>query len=352
LSKRIQNNRKNEGEESNSFKTPVMKRLKLSNLTPGKSPAFEIPPSPSLKQLGFGTGVKVLLYERSPRSGGLPRSPWAIKKLSKAHATLDIAQRLDEEAKILKSLKHPNIIGYRGFKRSVDGTRILALETGKECLSLFDMVEKIRDEGTEDKIKPFEAKKILKTIKEVAKALDYLHTEKRILHGDLKGANVLVIGDFDAIKLCDFGVTLPLNENGVADFTRQYVGTQPWSAKEVIEEETITTKTDIFALGCVIFEMLSLDTPHADKLPDLDLSVEEDENASYDTSEYDEAMGTRPELPDYLDIEGDEDYDEVLGIFYACTMEDPNKRPSARKLVEILEENEENNKVVSSFGDQ
>ena len=92
-------------------------------------------------------------------------------------------------------------------------------------------------------------------------------------------------------------------------------------------------------------------------------------------------MGTRPELPDYLDIEGDEDYDEVLGdqllimisllcsfclmsyefpyfifdftgIFYACTMEDPNKRPSARKLVEILEENEENNKVVSSFGDQ
>ena len=41
--------------------------------------------------------------------------------MSKAHATLDIAQRLDEEAKILKSLKHPNIIGYRGFKRSADG---------------------------------------------------------------------------------------------------------------------------------------------------------------------------------------------------------------------------------------
>ena len=149
------------------------------------------------------------------------------------------------------------------MSRNSTGTRILALETGKECLSLFDMVEKIRDEGTDDKIKPFEAKKILKTIKEVAKALDYLHTEKGILHGDLKGANVLVIGDFDAIKLCDFGVTLPLDENGVADFTRQYVGTQPWSAIEVIEEETITTKTDIFALGCVIFEMLSLDTPHA-----------------------------------------------------------------------------------------
>ena len=59
-----------------------------------------------------------------------------------------------------------------------------------------------------------------------------------------------------------------------------------------------------------------------DKLPDLDLSVEEDEDASYDTSEYDEAMGTRPELPDYLDIEGDEDYDEVLGNCSSCLLLD------------------------------
>ena len=61
LSKRIRSNGKNEEEESNSFKTPVMKRLKLSSLTPGKSPAFEIPPSPSLKQLGFGTGLVIFL---------------------------------------------------------------------------------------------------------------------------------------------------------------------------------------------------------------------------------------------------------------------------------------------------
>merc|ERR1712141_128764 len=145
-----------------SFKTPpVMRRLKGKNpsLTPGQSPAFEIPPSPSLKQLGFGTGVKVLLYERSPRSNG-PRSPWAIKKLSKAHATLDIAERLDQEAKILKSLTHPNIIGYRGFKRNADGTRVLALETGKDCRSLFDTIENLRDECQEENLKPFAPKTI------------------------------------------------------------------------------------------------------------------------------------------------------------------------------------------------
>ena len=340
LNKRVRLN--NDG---NNFKTPVMRRLNAKNhsLTPGQSPAFEIPPSPSLKQLGFGTGVKVLLYERSPRSGG-PRSPWAIKKLSKAHATKDIAERMDQEAKILKSLDHPNIIGYRGFKRDSTGTRILAMETGN-CKSLFDKIEDKRDDEDDAEIKPFAAKHILFTIKEIAKALDYLHTKKRLLHGDMKAANVLVVGDFDAVKLCDFGVTLPLDENGIVDPKCQYIGTEPWSAKEVIEEEEITSKADIYSLGCVIYEMLSLDTPHADKLPPLDLSVEDDDSASYDTTEYDDSMGKRPNLPDYMDYDSDELYDEVIGIFYACTMDDPKKRPSAKKLVEILEGNEENHKL-------
>ena len=56
------------------------------------------------------SGVKVLLYERSPRNGTV-RSPWAIKKLNKGHTRGDIANRLEKEAKILKNLHHPNIIG-------------------------------------------------------------------------------------------------------------------------------------------------------------------------------------------------------------------------------------------------
>ena len=80
--------------------------------------------------------------------------------------------------------------------------------------------------------------------------MDYLHTstlggKPRLLHGDLKSANVLVQGEFEEVKLCDFGVTLPLNEDGTVsqdEGNNQYIGTEPWSAKEVIEEEAITTK--------------------------------------------------------------------------------------------------------------
>lgn len=320
--------------DADNFRTPTIKRVKLShNSTPGASPAFEIPPSPCLKQLGFGTGVKVLLYERSPRSGG-PRSPWAIKKLHSKYKNKDVENRLETEAKILKTLNHPNIIGYRGFKKTEDGSKILALETGKQCRSVYDIIEEYRDDADED-LEPFSAERIMFVTKEVAKALDYLHKEKRILHGDLKSANVLVVGDFDAIKLCDFGVTLPLDKDGKADPKVQYIGTEPWSAKEVIDEEEITDKADIFSLGCIIFEMLSLDTPHADKLPALDEAIENDESANYETSDYENAMGTRPNLPDYFEY--DQTYEKILSIFYACTSEDPDQRPSAKKIVEILE---------------
>ena len=60
-------------------------------------------------------------------------------------------------------------------------------------------------------------------------------------------------------------------------------------------------------------------------------------------------MGTRPQLPEYMDYDSDQLYDEVLGIFYACTMENPSERPSAKKLLELLEKNEENNKAWNDY---
>ena len=101
-----------------------------------------------------------------------------------------------------------------------------------------------REEG------PFPAETIESVIEKVATALDYLHMEKQIMHGDIKSGNVLIVRDFDNVKLCDFGVTLPLNSEGkVSDPSKKYVGTEAWSAIEVIKDQEVTYKADIFAFG-------------------------------------------------------------------------------------------------------
>ena len=111
--------------------------------------------------------------------------------------------------------------------------------------------------------------------------------------------------DFASVKLCDFGVTVALDKEGRAVEGAEYIGTEAWSPAEVIRGERVTSKADIFTLGMVVFEMLSLHSPHIDKLAmGEDGSDEEDEEAAEEA--FRAALGTRPPLPDTLEL--DESY--------------------------------------------
>ena len=218
---------------------------------------------------------------------------------------------------------------------------------------------------------------ILQVVSSVSSALRYLHEEKRLLHGDVKGANILVKGDFEQVKLCDFGVTLRLDENmAVAEEEEEtYVGTGPFTPLEAMAEgedqkkSRVTDRADIFSLGCVIYEMLALEAPHVNllkfdeddgKFPLSFLSVkvwnfksvflydgcqfaEEAQEEAEDA--YDAALGMRPELPENLEwVAKDDGYRQVLSLFYACTEQDPSRRPSAAAIVDLLKGSEEKKK--------
>jgi len=300
--------------------------------TPGvNSPAVILPATPFLKKIGFGKGVSVYLYERSPKAGSV-RSPWAMKKINKRVASSGLADKMEKEAKKLKSLSHPNIIGYRAFKKQPDGVHTLVMEDGQKAL--FDLIEE-RNDNDEG---PFSAEQIEKVVKCLASALDYIHTEKNFLHGDIKSTNVLVVGDFETAKLCDFSATLAVDVEGmVSDPEAEYRGTEAWSAMEVIKEEIITTKADIFSLGLVVYEMLALHGPHMDKLGnEMEDSEEELEMDDSLDESFREALGTRPPLPE--DVELDITYRTVLEIFFAATNEEPEKRPSAKQILELLDQ--------------
>lgn len=267
--------------------------------------------------------------------------------------------------------------------------------------SLGDQIES----RVELSLGPLESKKIKKIALDVCKALDYLHNKAYILHGDLKSYNVLIKGDVELCKLCDFGVSLPLTADGSIDVKKnpdaKYTGTDLWSAPEVFNDniEDITTKTDMFSFGLIIYECVALQAPHAGYTADFDCSQQDNngitvlsescnENTpppakqakklftdlnesdasvkTFDTEvssinvtldETDDSsilikstaatmgdntaedienfLGTRPPIPDVYDLP--DDYNVVLEIFFLCTNELPENRPDASYLAEHLE---------------
>ncbi|XP_030626912.1 lymphokine-activated killer T-cell-originated protein kinase homolog isoform X2 [Chanos chanos] len=315
----------------NAFKTP---RKPEKMKSPGSAPGtpVTIPASPFMKKLGCGTGVNVYLMSRN----GKFHSPWAIKKINSKCTTSQkniYQRRLCNEAKILKDLQHPNVVGFRAFTTSKDGSKCLAMEYGGEQ-SLNDLIEKRRESG----LQAFPVDVVENVALHVARGLKYLHNEKKLLHGDMKSCNVVIKGDFETIKICDVGVSLRLDENmQVSDPKAHYIGTEPWKPKEALEGGVITDKADIFAYGLTLWEMMTLSVPHLEMLDsecdDDDDSFDEDD---FDEDAYYECLGTRPALDS--DTLGGA-YQKMVELFCLCTEEDPRKRPSASDIVQALESN-------------
>ncbi|KZC13300.1 Lymphokine-activated killer T-cell-originated protein kinase, partial [Dufourea novaeangliae] len=338
------------------FKTPTTKRYKSRvQDNPELQTPIKIPASPFLEQIGYGCGVSVFCLERSPKVG-FSRSPWAIKKRNRrVEEGKTYNERIRFEAELLRKLNHPNIIGFRAFTEVSRGDGVdpcLAME--KLDASLGDKIEQKLD-AAED---PFPAKDILKITYEIVKGLEYLHHTAHILHGDMKSYNVLVSEDYNRVKLCDFGVSVPLTESLELDASKgdfMYIGTECWSAPEIIHEDgPVTNKADIWACGLVVWEMIALSTPHLETLENdyscFDDSVTEihmenhtevaehiknmDDSVIFLNEMINSKYGTRPELPA---INLGKEYDRILELFFACTTMDYKVRPTAIGLVKYFE---------------
>lgn len=306
-----------------------------------RTPKLQVPPTPQTNRLGYGTGVGVYAMARGGVSNSQNLSPWALKKVERKFKGEKVfSDRLKVEAKILKSLSHPNIIGFRGEGKTKDGRVCLAMET---CdTSLGDLIEKRRDAD----LGAFPVENILAVAEGLCSALNYLHHEKNLLHGDIKSFNVLIKGDFEQVKLCDFGTPIFLNDLGLmADGNQEYVGTELWSAPEVLHDDIVSAKADIFSFGLTLWEMLSLSPPNmpastsfneSSWSQDSDCSVMEvtaSGNPVYESMNMSMNAGQKPKLPPNLGPE----YKAVVELFDFCTIEDPKERPSAATLLTLIQ---------------
>lgn len=109
---------------------------------------------------------------------------------------------------------------------------------------------------------------------QILKALEYLHLND-IIHGDLKGSNVLLTNDAEQVKLCDFGNARKFTGIGESwnSITSMINGTLAWMAPEA-HGSKLGKKSDIWSLGCLVIEMLSGEPPWGKRLEEGNVMIE------------------------------------------------------------------------------
>ncbi len=164
--------------------------------------------------------------------------------------------RFSREAQVLAALNHPNIAAIYGLEES-EGTRALVMEL-------------VQGPTLADRIAagPIPLEEALQVGKQIADALEYAH-ERGIIHRDLKPANIKVTPS-GAVKVLDFGLAKAIEDTPAAEDISQsptlsavatkagiILGTAAYMSPEQAKGKPVDRRADIWALGVVLFEMLS-----------------------------------------------------------------------------------------------
>jgi serine/threonine-protein kinase len=194
--------------------------------------------------LGVGGMGQVWL---ATRGDNLYSGRAAVKLMHMAHANADANVRFAREGEFLARLAHPRIAQLYDAGLTEDGTRYLVLE---------HVPGEPLDQACDRQCLGIEAR--LQMFLQVCEAVAFAHLQ-RVVHRDLKPSNILVTAD-GHVKLLDFGVAKIMSDAG-SDIEATQVGS-PWftldyAAPEQIESGVITTATDVFSLGVVLFRLLS-----------------------------------------------------------------------------------------------
>jgi eukaryotic-like serine/threonine-protein kinase len=177
----------------------------------------------------------------------------AVKMLPDDVTSPTVLARFERELEVLKNLKHPHIV----------------LSFGGSCedKQKFYAMELVEGGSLEDQLRqrgrlPWET--VVEYGKQMCSALEYLH-QNGVIHRDVKPANFL-IGDRGQLKLSDFGLASVIAARRITSAGKT-AGTLLYMAPEQIRGADIDARTDLYALGCVLFELLSGEPPFIGSTP-------------------------------------------------------------------------------------
>ena len=170
--------------------------------------------------------------------------------------------RFEREARMLAALNHPNIGAIYGLERA-DGIQFLVLE----LVDGETLAEKLDTARRASRGHGLPLGDALHIARQIAEALDIAH-EKGIIHRDLKPANIKITPD-GVVKVLDFGLAKAAGEGSTSDLTHSptmtghrtsdgaVMGTAGYMSPEQARGQAVDKRTDIWAFGCVLYEMLT-----------------------------------------------------------------------------------------------
>jgi serine/threonine protein kinase len=196
------------------------------------------------RKLGQG-GMGVVYLARDQQVGG---ETFAIKLLNSDIRELPEAlEMVREEVRKTRSLAHPNIVGV--YSVNVDGSDVFILMEYLEGKPLNSVLDEDFGRGI-----PFN--RAWPWIQDICTGLAYAH-DHSVIHSDLKPSNIFVTTSGKA-KLLDFGIARAAR-GGIGRFDPAALGalTPAYASCEMLEGDKPDQRDDVYALGCVIYEMLS-----------------------------------------------------------------------------------------------
>jgi serine/threonine protein kinase len=206
-----------------------------------------IGPYTVLRHLGSGGIGSVYLVERTT-AGAIQKS--ALKVLTRSAAGPFFTERFAREQHILASLDHPNITRLLDAGFSEEGEPFLTME-------YVDGVH--LDVYCDDHLLGIPER--LQLFLRVCEAVAYAH-RSLVVHLDLKPSNILVTEAGGIVKLLDFGTSKLIQPDSL--LTTTVMATPAYASPEQLRNEPVTTVCDVYALGAILFELLSGRRPNQD----------------------------------------------------------------------------------------
>ena len=197
------------------------------------------------KVLGKGSFASVVLVTRKA-----DKKIYAMKRINIAKMEQSERESALNEIRILASLSHPNIIGY---KEAFFDEKSKTLNIVMEFADDGDIDKKIKDNVKKRNL--FSEETIWSWIIQILEGLKYLH-ENKIMHRDIKCANIFLMKN-GLLKLGDLNVS-KIAKLGIA---QTQTGTPYYISPEIWEEKPYDYKCDIWSVGCIIYEMCTLHPP-------------------------------------------------------------------------------------------